>query len=156
MQSVVVCLALLLGIILAGILLAFALSVRSVLVRSDVETVASGVARLASHFATQTDMKDLLLAIERTDLPSMSFMVVDTKANEIYNLVASNVEQRALSPAETEHVHDITRAEQTHGGGSHAVITRRMGMCSNSMQHTITASVRSKELPNVIVAVTGC
>ena len=78
--------ALFIGLLMLCVVTAFAYSVSRLVARSDTEVVAAGIARFASKFATEQEMRSLLKAVDETHFQNLTLLVVDTKAGEVYTL----------------------------------------------------------------------
>ena len=145
--------ALFIGLLMLCVVTAFAYSVSRLVARSDTEVVAAGIARFASKFATEQEINSLLKAVDETHFQNLTLLVVDTKAGEVYTLQNGEVAKRVPTPPVSSLIEAVLADEKM--GGSN-LITRRTGLCGDSMAQTVSASVRSTAIPDVLVITTSC
>lgn len=152
---------LVLGGIVAAILAIFAKSVLTLVDRTQVESVAAGIARFASRFATRKDLPSLLAAIGEARFEGLNILIADATTREVYYNGVSGGEsgtaamsKRTPTPTEADLLEDVLRDEKQSGGSLHVV--RRLGQCSSKLQQTVTVSVRSESLEDILICVTSC
>ena len=145
--------AMVVGLLMLCVVATFSYSVSRLVARSDTEVVAAGIARFASKFITEQKIGSLLKAIDETHFHNLTLMVVDTTAGEVYNLQDGAATKIVPTPPESGLIEAVLADEKT--GGSN-IITRRTGLCGNTMAQTVSASVRSTNMSDVLVIATTC